>query len=161
MAKKTKAPIQPTLEDERNLESLVDNDREYVAIRGRRMGFKDLNGHGRHKITQIMLKKGGDEFAVSCKFVAAARLNGYFAIKLFWWLLWRWYYYVRSYTDAELINVVALIKKKVASEDYWAITILQIGMRETMMQMNREEVRASLQELSTDKAGKSAKNDNG
>ncbi len=142
---------------ERDLESIVDNDKEYVTIRGRRLGFRDLNGHGRHKISRIMLRKGGNEFSISCKVLAAARLNGYFVIKLVWWLLWRWYYYVRKYTDAELLEAISLIKKKVAAEDYWSITILQIGIRETMMQMNREEVAASLQELSTAKTGKSAR----
>ncbi len=158
---KTKVPTQPTLQDERILESIADNDKEYITIRGKRFTFRNLNGHGRHKISRILLKEGGNEFAVSCKCLAAARLNSYFKIKFFWWILWRIYYYWRSYTDAELMEATAFIKKKVAAEDYLGITILQIGMRETMMQMNREEVAASLQELSTAKVGKSAKTDRG
>lgn len=158
---KIKAPASPSTDSERELENIVDNDIDYIKVRGKRLGFRDLNGHGRHKISRIMLKKGGDEFAISSKVVAAAKLNGYFKIKLLWPLLWRWYYYVRQYTDSELMEAVALIKKKVAAEDYLAITILQIGMRETVMQMSREEVAASLRELSTAKAGKSAKNDRG
>ena len=89
--------------------------------------------------------------------MAAARLNGYFAIKLLWWMLWRWYYLVRRYTDSELVEAVALIKKKVAPGSYLLVTTLLIGMRETMMQMNRAEVSVSLQEHSGGKAGKSAK----
>lgn len=158
MAKKIKAPSQPLMSEERELFGAVENETEYVEIRGRRYGFGDLCGWGRHKITKVLLKEGGDEFAVACKCLAAARLNGYFSILFFWWILWRWYYFVRRYTDSELTDAIVLIKKKVASGSYFLNTTLLIGMRETMMQMNREEVAASLREHSGDSRGKSAKN---
>lgn len=163
MARKTKAPTQPSIDDERELEGIVDNDKEYVAIRGRRMGFRDLNPWGLHKVSRIMLKEGGDELAIGCKCLAAARLNGYFKIKLLWWALWRWYAYINAYTDIELAEALKLIKKKVdvASVVYCISTTLMIGMKETIMKMNRAEAKATLQELSGDKAGKSAKNDLG
>ncbi|MDE7345666.1 MAG: hypothetical protein K2N48_02870 [Muribaculaceae bacterium] len=163
MARKTKTPIQPTIEDERLLESVVDNEKDYVTIRGRRIGFRDLNRWGLHKISKVMIKEGGDELAVNCKCVAAARLNGYFKIKFFWWVLWRWYAYIRNYADTELAEAIQLIKKKVeiALAVYSLNTTLMIAMRETVMKMNREEAKAILQELSTDKAGKSAKSDRG
>ena len=149
------------MDEERTLFGAVENETEYVLIRDKRIGFRDLCGWGRHKITQILIQEGGDEFAISCKCLAAARLNGYFSIKFCWWFLWRWYYYVRRYTDSELVEAIALIKKKVAPGSYLLNTTLLIGMRETMMQMNREEVAASLREHSGDKAGKSAKSDRG
>lgn len=158
---KPNTPNAPTLSDERLLEQIVNPRKEYITIRYKKFGISDLTGHGRHKISQILLKEGGNEFAIGCKCLAAAKLNGYFAIKFLWWFVWRWYYYVRQYKDAELTQVLDLIKKKVAEEAYLANTILMIGMRETMMQMNRQEVSASLHALSTAKAGKSAKSDNG
>lgn len=160
MARKTKAPTQPTIEDERLLESVVDNEKDYVTIRGRRIGFHDLNGWGLHKLSKVMVKEGGDELAIGCKCLAAARLNGYFKIKFFWWALWRWYAYIRAYTDIELAPAIDLIKKKVgiALGVYSLNTTSLIAMKETVMRMNREEAKAILQELSTDKAGKSAKN---
>lgn len=163
MARKTKAPTQPSIEAERELEGIVDNDKEYAFVRNRRMGFRDLNPWGLHKVSRIMLKEGGDELAIGCKCVAAARLNGYFKIKLFWWILWRWYAYIRAYTDIELSAALKLIKKKVdvASVVYCVSTTLMIGMKETIMKMNRAEAKATLQELSGDKAGKSAKIDRG
>lgn len=145
------------MEQERALFGAVENETEYVAIRSKQIGLRDLCGWARHKITKILLKEGGDEFAVGCKCLAAARLNGYFSIKLKWWFLWRWYYFIRKYTDSELVEAIALIKKKVASGSYLLNTTLLIGMRETMMQMSRAEVAASLLEHSGDKAGKSAK----
>lgn len=147
--------------EERALFGAVENETEYVEIRGRRMGLRDLCGWARHKITKVLTREGGDEFSVGCKCLAAARLNGYFSIKLLWWALWRWYYFVRRYTDSDLTDAICLIKKKVASGSYFFNTTLLIGMRETIMSMSREEVAASLRERSTDKAGKSAKNDRG
>lgn len=158
MARKTKAPTQPLMSEERALFGAVDNETEYIEIRNRRIGLHDLSGWAKHKISKVLLKEGGDEFSVGCKCIAAARLNSYFRIKLTWWFLWRWYYYMCNYTDSELTDAICLIKKKVASGSYFFNTTLLIGMRETMMSMSREEVAASLRERSGDKAGKSAKN---
>ena len=159
MGRKTKTPTQPTLEDERALEGVVDNEAEYAVIRGRKVAFRPLNRWGLHKISKVMIEEGGDELAVNCKCVAAARLNGYFKIKFFWWILWRWYAYFRNYTDIELAEAIQLIKKKVeiALAVYSLNTTLMIAMRETVMKMNRAEAKAILQELSGDKAGKSAR----
>lgn len=163
MAKKVKAPTQPTLEAERELEIIVDDDVEYATIRGKRIGIRGLNRFGLHKISRIMLQEGGNELTISCKCLAAAKLNGYFKIKLFWWILWRVYAYLHAYTEEELVEVFKLIKKKVdlASIMYCINTTFLIEMRETIMQMNRAEARATLQELSGGKAGRSAKNGNG
>lgn len=163
MARKTKAPVQPSIEDERELEAIVDGDREYATIRGRRFGFRDLNGWGLHKISRIMTAADTDELSVGCKCLAAARLNGYFKIKFLWWMLWRFYLYIRAYTDIEIAEAVALVKKKAvaALAVYSLNTTLLIETRETIMKMNRAEAKATLQELSTDRAGKSAKSDLG
>lgn len=161
MARKSKAPTEPTIEDERLLESVVDNEKDYAVVRNRRIPVRDLTGWGLHKISNIMTEKGGDELAVGCKCLAAARLNGYFKIKFLWWILWRWYAYIRAYTDMELTQAVNLIKKKaeIALAVYSLNTTLLIGMRETIMKMNRQEAKATLQELSTARDGKSAKTD--
>lgn len=161
MPKNTRTPRQPAMSDERMLVDAVENRKEYVKVRNSKIGFSDLCGWARHKISKVIVSEGGDEFSVGCKCVAAARLNGYFSIMFLWWFLWRWYYFIRRYTDSELAEAVALVKKKVAPQSYFTNTILLIGIRETMMHMNRQEVAVSLQELSGDKAGKSARSDNG
>lgn len=159
MAKKR--PIrQPSLDDERQLLSLIDNEPTEVALGDRQITLRMLNGHAQHKITQILLAKGREDM-VSCKCVAAARLNGYFKIKFLWWLLWRWYFYIRQYSEADLAQAVAEIKKKIPLTDYLANTTYLIGIRETIMQMNREEVSRTLRGLSGGRDGNSARNDNG
>lgn len=149
------------MSEERAMFGAAEGATDFVKLRGKRVALRDLCGWAKRKISKILLKDGGDEFAVGCKCIAAARLNSYFRIKLYWWLLWRWYYYFRNYTDSELTDAVVTIKKKVASGSYFFNTTLLIGMRETMMQMNREEVAASLRAHSTASNGKSAKNDPG
>lgn len=149
------------MSEERELFGAAENETDYIELRGRRIGLRDLGGFAKRKISKVLLKEGGDEFAVGCKCIAAARLNSYFRIKWFWWILWRWYYYFRNYTDSELTDAICIIKKKVASGSYFFNTTLLIGMRETMMSMSREEVAASLRERSTASSGKSAKNDRG
>lgn len=161
MARRIKAPTQPLMSEERELFGAAENETDYIELRGKRIGLRDLGGFAKRKISKILLKEGGDEFAVGCKCLAAAIHNSYFRIKWLWWILWRWYYYMRNYTDSELTDAICIIKKKVASGSYFFNTTLLIGMRETMMAMSREEVAASLRERSTASSGKSAKNDRG
>ena len=146
--------------DERELFGVAENETEYVTVRNKRMAFRDLCGWARHKITKIILKEG-DEYAVACKCVAAARLNGYFAIKLLWWMLWRWYYLVRRYTDSELVEAVALIKKKVAPGSYLLVTTLLIGAKATLMTMRAKEVEAFLHAQDTEQRSQQQKSGNG
>lgn len=149
------------MSEERELFGAAENETDYIELRGRRIGLRDLGGFAKRKISKILLKEGGNEFAVGCKCIAAARLNSYFRIKFLWPILWRWYYYFRNYTDSDLTDAICIIKKKVASGSYFFNTTLLIGMRETMMSMSREEVAASLQGRSTGNSGKSVKNDHG
>ncbi len=153
--------IQPSLTDEQELLRMWDAQADEQLIRGRKFHLRPLTGHARVLLTKILTSSKGKEEAVTCKCLAAARLNGYFRIKLFYWLVWRWYYYIRQYNEDELEDAIALIKKKVPADSYFKNTISLTEIRATMMQMNREEVYRTLREHLSDKAGKSAKNNLG
>lgn len=156
-----KRPLsQPTLDDERQLLGVMDNEATEIPLGKGTIKLRMLTGHAQHKITQILLAEGREDM-VSCKCVAAARLNGFFKIKFLWWLLWRWYFYIRQYSEADLAPAVAEIKKKVPLTDYLANTTYLIAIRETMMQMNREEVSRTLQGLSGGKDGNSVRSGSG
>jgi hypothetical protein len=92
---------------------------------------------------------GKDSDKNNCKVAACIILNGLWSIKLRYWFLWRWFYYVREYTDEQLAPIIEEGKKKVPVEAYYESTILAIGMRDTMMAMTRAEVERILQEHST------------
>lgn len=153
-----KRPIpKPTAKDENQLLDIWDNAPDIILIRERKFAFRWLNGHARLKITNILNRKSRRDDAATHKCVAAAVLNGYFRIKFLYWFLWRWYFYVRQYGEEELEEAVKTIKKKVPDNQYFRNIISLTAIRTTIMQMNSQEVRRSLQELSSDKAGKSAK----
>lgn len=92
---------------------------------------------------------------VSAKCMAAAVLNGYFRLRLLWWFVWRWYYYIRQYTDAEMTNLIVEIKKKVDLERtaFLVNTTFLTDIRTTSMTMTRKEASRIRQELLTDGVG--------
>lgn len=151
---------QVTEEQEGKLNDIVKNSVDEVTVRGRKYKVRWLHNGTIRKLTDIMLAEG-DESKVSCKCAAAIALNGCFRIKLLWWAVWRWFYYVREYYDAELFELIETAKKKVPAEQYYMNTILLIGMRDTMMNMTRKETKAILQGLSSERHTQSGKTDLG
>ena len=63
---------------------------------------------------------------------------------MWWWALWRWYFYVRQYSEAELLPLIELSKKKVPLETYLTATIYLTAMKDTVMQMTRKEAETIL-----------------
>lgn len=52
---------------------------------------------------------------LACKVAAAIVLHGFFTMKMKWWYLWRWFYYVRQY-DVEQLN--ELLSEGIAALPY-------------------------------------------
>lgn len=99
------------------------------------------------------VKIGGEENKVVCKCAALMRLNGYWAIKLLYWFVWRWFYYVKQYSEGDLGEYIAECKKKVPVMDYLMCTTLLTAMMDTKKQMNRAEVnRIQVEQLSAQRA---------
>ncbi|WP_052340671.1 hypothetical protein [Bacteroides sp. 14(A)] len=94
MAKK-KTVEEATTEQEKALNSIVENKKDIVKIRGRKFSISWMRNRTRRKVTDIFLEEK-EEDKVSAKCAAALVLNGYFKIKFFYWLLWRWFYYVKQ-----------------------------------------------------------------
>ncbi len=143
----------PTAEDEALLDDIICNSTDYVQVRKKKYGIKWLRRGTIRKFTSILLKPGDDD-KVSCKCAATIILNGFFKVNLFYWFLWRWFYYIKQYGDNELAPVIAIAKKKIPVKSYFAATILLTAMKDTMMQMTREEASNILHAPTTGKAGK-------
>lgn len=135
-------------EEQKNLDAVVENTPTEVMLRNRKVKIYWLRRETMRRMSHIMLSDG-DESKVSCKCAAMILLNGYWKIKMFYWLLWRWMYYVRQYYDKELEPIISEGKKKVPLEGYLTATILLTGMKDTMMTMTRKEVERIRQELSS------------
>lgn len=132
--------IQPNDEEQRELLSVMLNNVDYCELRGKKIGLRWTTGETLKKITSVMLDKEGDESKVSCKCAAAIILRGWFKIKLFYWLLWRWFYYVKGYGDHELKPLIELAQKKTPVTQYYEVMTLLTGLKITKEIMTREEV---------------------
>lgn len=83
------------------------------------------------------------------KIAALIVLNGFFKIKLLYWLLWRWYFYIRQYKAEQLYPIIAEGKKKVPQIGYLMSTTLTASMRDTVKAMTRAEVEHTQAALSS------------
>lgn len=141
----TKVPAQPSMEEQALLNDILGNSVDEIKVRNETWRFRWLTWGAKRKITDIYLnEKNEDKVAVKC--IAAARVNGWIGMKLIYPLMWRWMYYVKQYTYEELIEAVALVKKKAPLAAY-LITITSLTeMKDTMMQMTRQEAERIRQE---------------
>jgi hypothetical protein len=103
-------------------------------------------------------KDGNDDIKQSCHVCSLNGVNGYWAIKIRYWFLWRWFYYVKQYGEEELTDLLALGKKKVPLDEYFTNTILLTALKDTSMMMKKTEVATILQEQNTEQPLKSQKN---
>lgn len=144
----------PSLESERLLNDILGDSVEHVSIRGRKETYpiRWLKSGTMRKITDIMLRKGGDD-KVSCKSAALIILNNLWKIFFLYPIVWRWFFYVKQYTDDELFPIIAAGKKKVPAKNFFMNITLLTEMKDTIMIMKKEEVATTLQELSTEQVG--------
>lgn len=137
----------PKTEDEKELNALAENKATEVKVGGKTYRIGALRGGVIRKMTDVILNEKV-ESKVSAKCCALILLGRLWKIALFYWIAWRWIYYVKEYTEDELRPVIEEAKKKVPVEAYLINTILLTGMRDTVMSMTREEVRRIRPELS-------------
>lgn len=129
----------PDTSDEIELNSIVENKKDVVILRGKKWKVGWIRNRALRKITDIQLNEK-DDSKISSKCAAALLLNGYWKILFFYWIVWRWFFYVSQYSNEELLPVIILCKKKVQLEEFCAVTILLTEMKDTVMAMTREEV---------------------
>ena len=95
------------------------------------------------KITDVLnekAKSAKDEDIVLCKAAALIVLNGYWKIKLFYPVLWRWYAYVKEYQDYQLLPIIEMAKKKAPQIPYFLGMTYLTGLKDSLATMSREEV---------------------
>lgn len=130
---------QPDKKAQEELNSILENIPDYAKIRNKTYKIRWLHAGTVRKINKIILKEGNDAVA-NYQVAACIILNGFLKIKFRYPFLWRWFYYVRQYSEADLTEVLALGKKKIPLQSYFVNTILMTDMRDTMMMMNKKEV---------------------
>lgn len=159
MAKRVKLVKEATREDAQALVDVVENEKTVVELRGRKLKIGWMHPATCDWISALMAHDG-DENTVLAKCAALIRLNGFWKSHLFYWIVWRWYYYVRQYTSAELLPLFELAQKKTAAEAapaYLRGTILLTALSTTKKQMTKREAERTLRELHSANDGKSPK----
>lgn len=142
----------PAIEDEKVLDSVMNDASEEVYIAGTKKKYRIgwLKKGTMRKITSETLGDTKDD-TLSAKTAALIILNNYWKIKFFYPILWRWFFYVKEYTDEQLAEIIAVGKKKVPFMAFLTNTILVTGMRDTIMTMTKEEAERIRQGLHTEK----------
>lgn len=137
---------QPTSEEQKSLDDVLENSIDYVNLRGKSIGIKWLHRGTIRRITHVF-HSCNKEDEVTARCASLIILNNWWKIKLFHWICWRIMW--RKYTDAELTDIVVTGKKKVESQklEYLNATMFLTGMRDTIMTMTRKEAEHILQEL--------------
>lgn len=142
----------PSVEDEQLLNDVMEDSADEVAIKGTNKKYKIgwLKKGTMRKITAVALEENKDDM-LSAKTSALIILNNYWKIKLFYPILWRWFFYVKEYTDDQLSEILAVGKKKVPYVAFLTNTILVTGMKDTIMTMTKKEAERIRQGLHTEK----------
>ena len=142
----------PNIEDERLLNEVMEDSVDEVGIKDTKKKYKIgwMKKGTMRKISSVALEKGEDD-TLSAKTAALIILNNYWKIKFFYPILWRWFFYVKEYTDDQLSEILAVGKKKVPYIPFLTNTILVTGMRDTIMTMTKEEAERIRQGLHTGK----------
>ncbi len=156
MAVKDKVIKEATLDDEKKLLSVTENQADKVLVRGKAFKVKWMHPGTTSWITRLMLEDGNDD-KVLAQCAALIVLNGFWKAHLWFWLVWRWFYYVKQYTSEELFPLFELAQKKTQFQvrtAYLDCTILLTALKETKKQMTKAEAERFLRELRSDKGGK-------
>lgn len=152
MAKKSTKVEQVNREDELLLKDVMTDSKTSVKWGKWSFSIGWLRNITIEKITEVSLKCE-ETLQVPAKTAALIWLNGFFKIKLFYWIVWRFMY---NYVPHEvLLEIVQTGKKKQESQaqDYWTAIILVTVMRDTKMNMTREEADRILVEQRTGRHG--------
>ena len=136
---------QPDLEMQKLCSDLMEQEPETVYVNGHKYTITWLKNRTMRKFSHIMLK-GKDPWknnVKTCACILLNRKNGiltWFLLHFWYWIYWRWLYYVRDIDQIEVMGVLNASKKKIQSEPLAVATILATAMMDTMMMMARHEV---------------------
>ncbi len=156
MAKDEKIIKEATQEEEKLLMSVRENWKDPVVVRGKTYHVGWTHPFTEDRITQLMLKDGNDS-KVLAQCAALIILGGYWKTRFFYWIVWRWFYYIKQYTSKELTPIFELAQKKTAQEEaaaYLNATILLTVLKDTKKMMTKAEAERILHARNTDSDGK-------
>lgn len=143
MAAKTTVK-QPEPDIQLVLDQLLEREPETVIVCGKKYKIGWLHNGTYRKFSHVMLKED-DPWKRNTKACACILLNRkhglmtWFLLWAWYWVYWRWLFYVKNIDQTEIMVVLDAAKKKIQSEPLMMATILATGMMDTLMTIARHE----------------------
>ena len=134
----TKKIEQPNVELQEVLDDILNETPTEYTFRGKKRMLGWLHKGTTRKFTHIELKEK-NEWKKRIKQCAVVQLNNVWKIRFFYWLLWRYYYYIIDLDVWEVLGVLNVAKKKIQSAAFQLTTILATAMTDAMMTMTKGE----------------------
>ncbi len=132
---------QPQVDLQELLDNILhDEPTEFVFMgKKHKLGWLRKGTMSRCSHVQATEKNGWKRNVKMCTLIL---FNNIWKIRLFYWIYWRWLYYIADVDVSEVLNVLDKSKKKIPSNAYSLATILATGMTELMMTMTKNEAKA-------------------
>lgn len=153
----------PTKESRRELYAIMQDIPAAVHIPGRKKPYKvqGMKPYTIERLTGLWIERdaihvsdAADALKSLCKDpyfshkqAALIVLNGYIKIKLLWGLLWRWWAYIKGYTEEQLTPIISEGKKKLPLKACWENLVYTQDMRNDWITMTKKEAEQYRAEL--------------
>ena len=89
-----------------------------------------------------------EDSKIASKAAAIYLMPGYWKRKLFYWLRWRWFYYIKQYDCEQLQPILSAGNSSTPYVDFLKTMSILVNQKETQMQMTREEAEKLMKEMS-------------
>ena len=103
---------QPTVDLQEMLDSVIGDTPTEVVFRGKKHRIGWLRKGTMRRCTHIKMKEK-NEWKRNVKICVCILLNNIWKIRSFYWLYWRWLYYVKDVDVVEVLKVLDVSKKKI------------------------------------------------
>ena len=162
-----KAPKQANVDSRQELQNLINCEKsELVLSTGRVVNIPSIHADAQDKIDDIILHhdiiakkvKDGSMSEIEgnkhtrryfAKVTAAALLDGYFKIKLFWWIKWRIIHKFWKLNGEDYLRIISEVKKKGHQQEYYLAMALAMTMSDTCTLMTTKEAEVFQRELNS------------
>ena len=141
-------------EIEKEYNSLVEDEKDVVYVGKDKFKIGWLRAGAQRKISSIITKYSDDD-TLQHRCAAICVLNSFWKITLFYWIVWRWFFFVKEYTSGEMASLLNLFKKKVQHEQSLRNMVSLIGVRDTLKSQTMSTVEATLQKLVSEQSTQS------
>ena len=142
-------------------ESLNDGGLHYTIVEiprtKKKYKVRTLTPNQLEDIAKLLFNKGGKPMTteediiqntkIAAKAAALYLLPGYWKRKLTYWFLWRWFYYIKQYDNAQLQPIISAGYGSTPYLDFFRTADILVNQKRSQMQMTVQEVEKFMQEM--------------